>query len=166
MMRPILLAGLLGGLLGGAAAFVAVRLIGTAADPAKAETPQTFTASAEVRGVAEAFLGKLKAMKYDEFIGDVKQGMTFLNETEFEAFKKAFLESRLLCHNVYGQLTGEYELLREVALRPELVRLVYLEKFDRGAVAWSFILYQTRQGWRLNDVRFNINLIHAFPGGL
>jgi hypothetical protein len=164
MTRSILLAGLFGGLLGGGGVFAAVRLAGATPDQAKAEQPQASAAPAEARGVAEAFLAKLKDMKYQEFVGDVKEGMTFLNEPEFEAFKKAFLDSRTQCHGVYGKLTGEYELVRETAPRPELVRFVYLEKFERGAVAWSFVLYRTKEGWRLNDVRFNINLLHAFPG--
>jgi hypothetical protein len=155
MTRPILIAGLLGGLLGGVVSFAASRLITPA--PAKQELPPPVQAT-EAREVADAFIAKLKVGKTDEFVQDVKAGITFMSEQEFAQFKSDFTESRKVIPQVLGRATGEFELVRETALSPSLVRLIYLEKYERGGVAWSFTLYRTQDGWRVDDVSWNRKL--------
>ena len=49
-------------------------------------------------------------------------------------------------------------------LRPDLVRYVYIERFERGSLVWLFVVYRTKDGWRLNTISWNPDLIHAFPG--
>ena len=169
MARAIVLAGLLGGLLGGAAAFAAMHFLNIPGASARTDqtdqTGQPTAAPSEARAVAEAFLNKLKEKQYKAFIADAKAGLIFPDKTGSEAFEKTFLASRADFHNVYGKQTGEYELIRETVLRPDLVRLVYLEKFERGAVAWLFVLYKTQHGWRLNSLVWNRDLLLAFPAG-
>ncbi|HVL16282.1 MAG TPA: hypothetical protein VM529_27160 [Gemmata sp.] len=162
MTKAVFLAGVLGGLLGGVAAYAAARMFpappagDTAAGGAQASAP-------EARQVVEGFLGKLRDGKYPEFVEDVKRGRTFMSEAEFEAFKKSFVESRKVYHGGFGNLTGEYDLIRETVLRPDLVRYVYIEKFERGSLVWLFVIYKTKDGWRLNTISWNPDLIHAFP---
>ena len=167
MTRPILLAGVLGGVLGGVVAVAAVKLLWSPpVEPPKVETnAQTFPIPAEARTIAEGFLSLLKAGKYDEFPDEVKKARTSISDDEFALFRKKFTQSRYLYHGMYGAVTGEYELMREFALRPDLVRFLYLEKFERGAVAWVFVLYRTKDGWRLNGVVWNEELNNAFPTG-
>ena len=165
MTRPVLLAGVCGGLLGGAAAFVAGRLFPPNPPVDQAQSPAAQAATApEARQVVEAFLGRLRDMKYNEFVEDVKAGRTFMSDTEFEAFKKSFLDSRVVYHGAFGKSLGEYDLIRETVLRPDLVRYVYVEKFERGFLVWLFVVYRTKDGWRLNTISWNPDLIHAFAG--
>ena len=164
MTKPILYAGLLGGLLGGVASFAASRVI-TPVAPAKQDQNLPPVPAIEARGVAESLIAKLRTGQYADFVEAVKQVMIFVNEKEFEMFRQRFEESRALYHGVYGQPTGDFELIGESSLRPELVRFVYLEKFQRGAVAWFFVLHHDQEKWRLNGIVWNKDLIHTFPGG-
>ncbi|HSQ58537.1 MAG TPA: hypothetical protein VLM40_22645, partial [Gemmata sp.] len=164
--RPVLFAGVLGGLLGGLFAFAAGRMIGgPMQEPANAQPVSQNSSSPEARAVLDSFLGKLKDLKDEEFINDVKVGMTFRDASEFEAFKKAFKDSRILFFSMFGQRKGNFDVVRETALLPELVRYVCIEHFEGGAVAWVFILYKTTEGWRVNAILWNKELMLAFPGG-
>ncbi len=149
--KPILFAGLLGGLLGGVLSFAASRwLVPTvAAKPDAAGSSPTLT---EARGVAEAFIGKLQAAKLDEFLQDVKQATPTFTEQEFAAFRKQFEDTRLNYLARNGPPLHEFELIRETALSPSLVRYVYLEKYTRGGVIWNFVLYHGKDQWRLDWV--------------
>jgi hypothetical protein len=164
LAKPILYAGLLGGLLGGIASFTASRVI-TPVAPSKQDQNLSPVPSSDARGVAEASIAKLRAGQYADFVEAVKQGMIFVNDKEFELFRQRFEESRVIYHSVYGQPTGEFVLISETSLRPELVRLIYLEKFQRGAVAWFFVLHHDQEKWRLNGIVWNKDLINIFPGG-
>ncbi len=166
MTKSVLMAGVLGGVLGGLGAYLAVLwLKPVEAAPTNAGVATREPASPEARAVAEAFVSKLRTGKYDEFALDVKLGMSALPDKEFAVFKQKFEEALLLAHGVYGTPTGEVELIGETALTPNLARFVYLQKFPRGAMVWFFVLYNTPEGWRLNGIVFNKDLIHAFPSG-
>ena len=163
MTRPILIAGLLGGLLGGVVSFTASRLISPA--PAKQETtPPPPPQPTEAREVADAFVAKLKAGKIDEFIQDVRLGITFMGDDEYAKFRTDLTESRRVVPQILGRASGEFELVKETPLTPSLVRVVYLEKFERGGVAWYFTLYHGKDGWRVDDVSWNRKLGLVFSG--
>ena len=62
-----------------------------------------------------------------------------------------------------GEATGTVELVRAEAVGDALVRFVYLEKCERGALAWKFTLYRTGAGWKWRDVGLTVDLINDFP---
>ncbi len=146
MTKSIIIAGLLGGLLGGVASFAANRFI----KPVEVAKPHSEPSSSAAREVADAFVSKLKAAKFEEFIIDAKRGMAFNDEKETAAFKARLNESRILYTHQLGPSLGEFELLRETALSPSLVRFVYLEKFERGGVWWVFVMYHGKDSWQLS----------------
>ena len=162
MTRPILLAGLLGGLLGGAGAFVVARLLppSTVTElhslPGKAET------RSDAREVAELFVNKLRAQKYDEFALDAKMGSPILTDADLVKFKARLQEFRTVATQSFGQSSGEFELLRETALSPSLVRFVYLEKLERGGVWWLLVLYRGKDTWTLAWVDWGANVQRLF----
>lgn len=165
MTRSILLAGLLGGLLGGAASFAAGRWL-KPPEPPKSEsaTGSGGPASPEARQVAEAFVAKLRAGKFDEFALDAKVASAAVTDQTFAAFKARLDQERLVYGKLYGRSTGEFELLRETVLSPHLVRFAYLEKFENGGVIWFFILYRGSETWRLSYVDWSDKLALAFSG--
>jgi hypothetical protein len=164
MTRPILIAGLLGGLLGGVASFAASRWI-VPAGTAKPEPGSKIPIPPEALAAAEAYVAKLEAMKYDDFMAEVRLGEPMVPKEDFEAFQQKFKKSRAIYHGTFGNRTEPFELIRETALSRDLVQFAYLEKFDRGMVAWYFILNQTKDGWRLARVWWNEDLSIAFVGG-
>jgi hypothetical protein len=164
MTKPILLAGVLGGLLGGVCSFAVGRLTKTPPPEKPNLTLGTIAVPPDARNKTETYVDKIRQMKYDEFVNDLKTGMIFMSDKEFADFKQSFEVFRTVVHGVYGTPTGEVTLLHETALTQDLVRFVYLQQFPRGAIVWTFVLYRSKDGWGLNRVLWNRDLLLAFPG--
>jgi hypothetical protein len=162
MTRPVLLAGVLGGLLGGATTFVVARLL----PPTPNEAQHALTGKAEPRSeareVAELFVDKLRARKFDDFALDAKMGSPTLTDAELVKFKARLQEFRTVATQTLGPSSGQFELLRETALSPSLVRFVYLEKLERGGVWWVLVLYRGKDAWSLAWVDWGANLQRLF----
>ena len=156
--KPILVAGLLGGVLGGVGSLGVTRWM-KPATPAKTEVG----GPAEAKQIAESYIGKLKEGKYEEFKADVKAGLDFTSEAVSQAYNKDFDEARRVYPGASGSPTGEFDLLRETALAPDLARFVYLEKFQRGSLLWIIVVYRTPERWRINAIAWKPELILAFP---
>jgi hypothetical protein len=168
MTRPILIAGLLGGLLGGVASFSASRLLvpaGARSEQTQAVPAGPVAVPADARQVAEGFVAQLREGKFEQFAISAKLGKVDSTDADFAAFKVKLLESRTVFTNTFGPSSTEFELLRETALSPSLVRFVYLERFERGGVLWVFVMYHgTDSGWRLSWVDYGTHLAGIFAG--
>jgi len=162
MTKPILVAGLLGGLLGGVFSYTASRWVKPVDAPKTIGT--VHIDSTEAHKVAEAFVAKLKAGNFDEFALDAREASAAVTDETFTGFKAKLAKDRQLYNGLYGASSGEFELLRETALSPSVVRFAYLEKFDRGGVIWFFILYRGKDTWKLSFVDWSDKLALAFSG--
>ena len=67
---------------------------------------------------------------------------------QFELFRKNVFDDRANAAKAYGP-GGEFEFCRESALSPTLVRLTYLEKYQRGCVVWLLVVYDSPSGWQM-----------------
>jgi hypothetical protein len=163
-MKNVLLAGLLGGLLGGAAGVVAGRYApAVAAKPTAAPAPAT-AGEPNPRSIAEALLARLKEGKPEEF-ADVTKGSTHLiTEEMYKQFKANLTDFRATYTRAFGHPLREFELVKEQPASPSLVRLVYLERFEKGGVLWFFVLYKGKDGWKLDKVHWVPDLALAFNG--
>jgi hypothetical protein len=162
LRKPILIAGLLGGFLGGVLSIAATRFI----KPAVSVPPPTAKekATAEARGIVEAFLEELKVgtkEKNEEFWSHVKMAYTFMTDELFKQTKTAFDNYRLGV-GVYGSPLHDFELLSETAVSPNLVQFVYLERFERGALVWRFIMYKAKDYWRIALLDWTSEMRQAF----
>lgn len=61
----------------------------------------------------------------------------------------------------YGKSIG-YELLRNDTVGDSLIQLVYLQRLERHAVVWRFILYRGSDGWLINTFSFADEITAAF----
>lgn len=161
--RPILIAGVLGGLLGGGASFIASRTI-TPVPTVKEEPPTPPQSVQEARQVAEAFLMSVRDGNRDQLAADVKNGVWLITEQEYESFLRQFTADRDRFVKQYGQPIRHFELVRESILCPSVVRLTYLEKYERDGVLWFFVVYHTMDGWRLVGVSWKDKLAVAATG--
>lgn len=62
-----------------------------------------------------------------------------------------------------GKSLGEVEAVRTEVVGKSLVRFVYLDKYERGAMVWRFTLYRTDGGWKWRDVNVTGDLMNNFP---
>lgn len=163
-MRNVFVAGVLGGLLGAGGAFSAGRLVPVkAAEPVV--NPTTATPDPLPRQVAESLLARLKVGKGEEFTKSAKASMHLISDQEFAVFQKNFTASRETYARGYGPSLGEFELVREHAASPSLVRLVYLERFEKHGLLWIFVMYRGKDGWAIAHVNWVPELNLAFAGG-
>jgi hypothetical protein len=150
---------LLGGLLGGVFSTLASRWL-----PGPATSAAAIPVPAEARATADAYVARLRAGKYDEFVNDLKNGMVFPSEKEFDEFRRSFELYRTVIPGIYGPLSGDVTLVRESAATPDLARFVYLQKCPNGLVVWTFIMYRGAEGWRPSTVSWSHDPLRAFPG--
>ena len=61
----------------------------------------------------------------------------------------------------YGKSIG-YELLRNDTVGDSLIRIVYIQKFERHAVAWIFYFYKPKNDWLLTELSYSDALSSAF----
>lgn len=155
MTKPVWYAGLLGGLLGAVFSFMLARALPPA--PPKPPIPPP----SEAREFGDSVIERLRAGKIDDVSG-IPRAVPEETDKWRERNKKAVDESREYCKQRFGQPTGELELLRETVFGLSMTRLVYLEKFPRGAVVWAVALYRAADGWCLISVSVE-PLEQAFP---
>jgi hypothetical protein len=156
--RTILAAGLLGGVLGGVCSFAANRMI----VPAPAGKDESAAKSAaDARPVVESFIGKLHSEAAEDLGAEMKQGRWLITEQEYASFRGQFVGDRARFAKLYGERTGEFELVREEALSPSLVRFVFLEKYQHDGVLWFFVVFRTMGDWRIVGVSWKDRLAVA-----
>lgn len=61
----------------------------------------------------------------------------------------------------YGKSLG-YELLRNDIVGDSLIQVVYLQRLEKHAVTWRFILYRGSNGWLINTFNFADDIAAAF----
>lgn len=157
-MRGVLIASLLSGVLGGGGAFVAGRYAG----PRPAGPPISVDPGA--KALAAELIDKLKAGDIEKLTAAVYANTYVMPDPEVAGLRASLAKAREQHTKSHGKPTGEFELVREQAVGPSVARLVYLEKFERGGVAWYFVLYRGPEGWKLADVKWDPTLAVAFPG--
>lgn len=107
----------------------------------------------EARQLADRIMSKVGS-------GDVDSGLTLMKpylivpEVELEAQRnQAKLQWPLLSQR-FGACIGQ-EFIREDRVGESLLRLVYIQKFERHAMRWVFIFYRNNEGWVLNTFKFD-----------
>lgn len=54
---------------------------------------------------------------------------------------------------LYGGVLG-FEKVEEEVFGDSLVRLTYLQKFERHPLVWEFFFYRPKDGWVLSNIQF------------
>lgn len=55
-----------------------------------------------------------------------------------------------------------YEIVRNNSFGGSLAQVVYLQRFEKSAVVWQFVLYRGSNGWLLNSITFADDISAAF----
>ncbi|MCS6864237.1 MAG: hypothetical protein RMJ56_07795 [Gemmataceae bacterium] len=147
MSRTVWLAGLLGGVVGALFSLVLARVF-----PAPAASPAPPPPSG-ARVFADEVVQLLKTGRYDEFFTILRPGFSELPDDEFQKLRDGVLATRQQFVTSYGA-AGELEFCRETSISPALVRLTYLEKYQRGCVAWVIVVYDAPSGWQVLAFNF------------
>jgi hypothetical protein len=144
--KPVVVAGLLGGLLGAVLSFALGRVL-----PAPVKPPPP-AAPSEARGYAEFGLSKLKEGKHDEFMEFLRPAYLQAPPEEFARVRAGLIKAHEENVVAYGP-GGDFEFCDETQLSPTAVRVSFLEKYQRGCVTWTFVVYKGQAGWLVVSCR-------------
>ena len=61
----------------------------------------------------------------------------------------------------FGKSIG-YEQIRNDAVGSSLAQIVYIQRFEKHAMVWRFILYRGSDGWIINSFKYEDNIGSAF----
>ena len=98
--------------------------------------------------------------------GDFREGINLLRP--YTTAQKIDLDSMVAQAEInmptmierYGKSIG-YELLRNDTVGNSLIQVVYLQRLERHAVVWRFILYRGSNGWLINTFNFADDITSA-----
>jgi hypothetical protein len=140
---------LIAGLIGGAFGFALTRAYPPEAKPAPPPVPQ----ASEARAFADDLVRLLKSAKYDEFFTALRPGFANLTDKEFQQLRESVIGMRQTFAKSYGG-SGEFEFAGETALSPSLVRVSFVERYERGCVFCVLIVYNSPGGWRFQGFSY------------
>ena len=80
-----------------------------------------------------------------------------LDAAELEAIRQDIEKKRVLMKERFGPSIGFF-FLEQDALGDAVMRFVYVEKFERHAIRWLFVVYKPRDQWIVNAVSFDDKL--------
>jgi hypothetical protein len=61
----------------------------------------------------------------------------------------------------FGKSIG-YELIRNDAVGDSLSQIVYIQRFEKHAMVWRFVLYRGSDGWTINSFKYADDIASVF----
>lgn len=127
-------------------------------------SPSVFADSLESRDAAVALTDKVMARVAK---GEFREGLamtrpyTIIPAAEFDAMIGQVELQMPVMLSRFGKSIG-YELLRNDTVGESLTQVVYLQRFEKHATVWRFVLYRGADGWVVNSFNFVDNISSAF----
>lgn len=115
----------------------------------------------EARAFGDQVMAKVAAGQLDAAIAEMKR-YSIVPEAEIDAGLGQFKLQLPAIALRYGSIVGS-EFVREDKVGESLLRITYLQRFDRHAMKWYFFFYRGSNGWVLNTFRFDDNILSLFP---
>jgi hypothetical protein len=108
---------------------------------------------ADVRKVTDDAMAKLGAGDLEGGLKGIKP-LTIVPSVEFDAMLGQAMGQFPMISAKLGASLG-YEFIREDRIGETLARHIYITKFDKHAMRWTFYLYKGKTGWVINTFRFD-----------
>jgi hypothetical protein len=123
----------------------------------------TLPDEAAVRKLADGTMGSVGAGNIAGTISQIKPYLALPKAAE--AGLEADLQNQYVAVLVQvGSAVGS-EFVRQDKFGSTLMRLVYLAKYERGAMRWVFYFYKGSDGWMLSGIRLDRDLDPLFDHG-
>ncbi|MCS7022230.1 MAG: hypothetical protein NZU63_10435 [Gemmataceae bacterium] len=165
--RHWLVAGVAGGVCGAVMALLVNRWLPpstSAVGPAPSAAPAEPAVDSEARQLVERCLSHIKNNRLEELTQEARASRAVVTDEDLQKFLTRLRNDRELALRNFGKPLGEYELLRATVASASLVQFVYLERFERGAIWWMFVLYRTPERWQLAWLDWGGQLAVLFAG--
>lgn len=111
-------------------------------------------ATGEPEDAVELFFSGLRAGEIGAALKRIASGSSIAEQEQ----QLRVLESQIATgQSLYGNPVGQELVFRE-PLGESVLRLVYLQKFERLPLVWEFYFYRTRSRWILINIQFQDQL--------
>jgi len=87
-----------------------------------------------------------------------------LPENEFSMLQMQSVKQLGMVGQRFGSQIS-YEFIKEASVNDIFIKHVYLQKYEKHAVRWTFIFYNPKDGWIINNLRWDDNIDDLFNEG-
>ena len=115
----------------------------------------------EARAFTDQVMAKVASGQLDSAIAEMKR-YPLVPEAEIDASVGQFRLQLPAIAQRFGSIIGS-EFVREDRVGESLLRITYLQRFERHTMKWLFYFYRGSNGWVLNTFRFDDNIVSLFP---
>lgn len=137
-----------------------VVLMTTSLAAEKVPPPKTVGSVAEARKVADQTMNLMRQEKFEEGYATVKPYWP-LPVSEIEDLAAEMKKQWPMVEERYGKPLAT-EFISEKKVGDSFVQFVYLQKFDRHAIRWTFVFYKATDRWMVNGVRWDDGVYELF----
>jgi hypothetical protein len=109
---------------------------------------------ADVRKAADASMAKLSDGDIKGAFGDFRRSFASPADS-LSSLEITYKSQREVATLAFGKPLGEVEFIREELVGRSLLRLIYLEKFERNAIVWRMTYYRPNQEWFLHTLSWD-----------
>ena len=138
-------------------------LVGFAATGAGQETPdqKTLPSLVEARKVADQAMASAQREKFEDAYSAVKPFWP-LPAIEIDGLANQMRTQWPMVQQRYGKSLAT-EFIKEEKVGESFVRYIYLQKFERHALRWTFVFYRPAgEGWLVNAVSWDDGISELF----
>jgi hypothetical protein len=128
-------------------------LVGAAVCLSPATAREPARDSAAVRQAADASMAKLADDSKGAF-EDFRRWFASPADS-LSGLEVAYKSQREVATLAFGKPLGEVEFVREEFVGNSLLRLIYLEKFERNAIVWRLTYYRPNGQWFLHTLSWD-----------
>lgn len=121
----------------------------------------TLTSTVEARQLSDKVMAKVGS-------GDVEGGIRLtkpyiiIPPSEFEVMLEQLKLQQPVVSQRFGKTIGS-EFIREDKVGENLLRTIYIHRFEKHAMRWSFYFYRGKTGWTINTFKTDDDLRQLFP---
>ncbi len=115
---------------------------------------------AEARQLGDRIMARVGAGDVDTALSMMRPYLV-IPEVELEALRNQIKIQMPVASQRFGDAIGQ-EFIKEERVGESLLRLVYLQRYQRHAMRWYFVFYRNDDGWVLNTFRFDDGIQNMF----
>lgn len=114
----------------------------------------------QVETITRKCLESIGSGNIDQFISTIEPVWPYSDE-ELISAKEKVIQKRETNHEKYGKSLGLQHISTDL-VADTVMRILYLEKFEKHAVVWKFFYYKPREAWFLNTFSWDGKLHDLF----
>ncbi len=136
-------------------------LVLTAASPGDSETPPALRTERDVQNLCENALSHIVNGDAGEGIAVLRPYATSISKDDLDSLENHLAGQASTIRDSYGEPIG-YLLISKENLKDTILKAVYVVKYQRHLIRWSFIFYKPYDSWILDSINYDDSIEDLF----